>query len=50
MSHFEILFLGELGTCLENLIPTRGVECWKKNHFPQGHMLKFTISKSKAIS
>jgi hypothetical protein len=26
MSLFEILFLGELGMCLQNLIPTRGVE------------------------
>jgi hypothetical protein len=36
------LFLGELGTCLQNLIPTIGVEHWKENHFPQGGMLKFT--------
>jgi hypothetical protein len=26
MSLFTFLFLGELGTCLQNLIPTQGVE------------------------
>jgi hypothetical protein len=36
------LFLSKLGTCPQNLIPTRGVEHWEKNHFPQGGMLKFT--------
>jgi hypothetical protein len=36
------LFLSELGTCPQNLISTRGVEHWEKNHFPQGGMLKFT--------
>jgi hypothetical protein len=36
------LFLSELGTCPQNLIPRRGVEHWEKNHFPQGGMLKFT--------
>jgi hypothetical protein len=36
------LFLSELGTCPQNLIPTRGVEHCKKNHFLQGGMLKFT--------
>ena len=36
------LFLTELGTCPQNLIPTKGVEYWEKNHFPQGGMLKFT--------
>jgi nitrate/TMAO reductase-like tetraheme cytochrome c subunit len=33
---------GGLSTCPQNLIPTRGVEHWEKNHFPQGGMLKFT--------
>jgi hypothetical protein len=36
------LFLSELGTCPQNLIPTRSVEHWEKNHFPQEGMLKFT--------
>jgi hypothetical protein len=36
------LFLSQLGTCPQNLIPTRGVEHWGKNHFLQGGMLKFT--------
>jgi hypothetical protein len=29
-------------TCPQNLIPTRDVEHWEKNHFSQGGMLKFT--------
>jgi hypothetical protein len=36
------LLLSELGTCLQNLISTRGMEHWKKKDFPQGIMLKFT--------
>jgi hypothetical protein len=41
---FDILFmfLGELSICSQNLVPTRGVEHWKKNYFPQGGILKFT--------
>jgi hypothetical protein len=31
-----------LGSCLQNLILTRSVEHWEKNHFLQGGMLKFT--------
>ena len=27
------LFLSELATCLQNLIPTRGVEHWEKKSF-----------------
>jgi hypothetical protein len=42
MSLSIFLFLRELGTCPQNLIPTRGVEHWEKNHYPQGGMLKFT--------
>jgi hypothetical protein len=42
MSLFEFLYVGELGTCPQNLIFTRGVEHWEKNHFPQWDMLKFT--------
>jgi hypothetical protein len=40
----NILFLslGELGICLQNLIPIGGVEHWEKIYFPQGGMLKFT--------
>jgi hypothetical protein len=38
-----LLFLSELGTCPQNLIPTRSVEHWEKNHFPQEGMLKFTF-------
>jgi hypothetical protein len=36
------LFLSELGTCPQNLIPTRGVEHWEKINFPQKGMMKFT--------
>jgi hypothetical protein len=36
------LFLSKLGTCPQNLIPTRGVEHCEKKHFPQGGKLKFT--------
>jgi hypothetical protein len=36
------LFLSELGTCPQNFIPTRGVEHWEQNNFPQGGMLKNT--------
>jgi hypothetical protein len=42
MSLFGMLFLGELGTCIQNLIPAGGVEHGEKIHFPQGGMLKFT--------
>ena len=32
--YFSIFFfLSELGTCVQNLIPTRGVELWEKNSF-----------------
>ena len=39
---FKFLFLGELGTCLPNLIPMRHMEPWGRCHFPQRGMLKFT--------
>jgi hypothetical protein len=39
---FIFLFLGELGTCLEDLILMRDVEPYENGHFPQGGMLKFT--------
>jgi hypothetical protein len=42
MSLFRFLFLGELGTCLQNLMPTRGEELGENHQFPQGGMLKFT--------
>jgi hypothetical protein len=42
MSLFRFLFVGELGTCPQNLVPTWGVEHWVKHQFPQGGMLKFT--------
>jgi hypothetical protein len=42
MCLFGFLFLGELGTCPQNLMPTQGVEPWVKHQFPQGGMLKFT--------
>jgi hypothetical protein len=42
MSLFGMLFLSELGTCVQKLISIRGVEHCAKNHFPQGGMLKFT--------
>jgi hypothetical protein len=35
------LFLSELGTCPQNLIPRRAVEHVEKNHFSQGGVLKF---------
>jgi hypothetical protein len=36
------LLLGELGTCQQNLISMRRMEPWKKCHFAQRGMLKFT--------
>jgi hypothetical protein len=39
---FKLLFLGELGTYQQNLISTRHMESWKKRHFAQRDMLKFT--------
>ena len=42
MSLFGFLFLGELSTCLQNLMLTRGVEPWENHLFLQGGMLKFT--------
>jgi hypothetical protein len=38
MCLFGFLFLSELGTCSQNLMPTQGVE----HQFPQEGMLKFT--------
>jgi hypothetical protein len=49
MSLFKILFLGELGTCPQNLIFTRGVEHCEKNHFPQGGLQKF-ICKGRFLT
>jgi hypothetical protein len=43
---FILLFLVELVTCLQNLIPSRGMEHWEKNYFPQEGMLKFTYKDS----
>jgi hypothetical protein len=37
-----LLFLSELGTCPQNLIPRICVEHVEKIHFPHGGMLKFT--------
>jgi hypothetical protein len=42
MSLFRFLFLGELATCPQNLMPTQSVEPWENHQFPQGGMLKFT--------
>jgi hypothetical protein len=42
MCLFGFLFLIELGTCPQNLMPTQGVEPWENHQFPQGSMLKFT--------
>jgi hypothetical protein len=36
MSLFRFLFLGELGTCPQNFMPTRGVEPWEIHKFSQG--------------
>jgi hypothetical protein len=43
MSLFRFFFLGELGTCPQNLMRTQGVEPWENHQFPQGGMLKFTF-------
>jgi hypothetical protein len=42
LPEFTILFLVELGACLQNFVPTREVEHAEKIYFPQGGMLKFT--------
>jgi hypothetical protein len=42
MCLFGFLFLGELITCPQNLMPVGGVEPWENHQFPQGGMLKFT--------
>jgi hypothetical protein len=42
MSPLGFLFLGELGTCPQNLMLTRGLEPGENHQFPQGGMLKFT--------
>jgi hypothetical protein len=42
MSLFRFLFLGELDTCPQNLMPTQGVESWENHQFPQGGMLRLT--------
>jgi hypothetical protein len=38
---FKFLLLFELGTCVQNIIFTKGVEGCQKNCFPQRGMLKF---------
>jgi hypothetical protein len=45
MSFFGFLFLGELGTCPQNLMHTQDVEPWGNHQFPQGGMLKFTYKR-----
>jgi hypothetical protein len=42
MCLFGFLFLDELGTYPQNLMPTQGVEPWENHQFPEGGMLKFT--------
>jgi hypothetical protein len=42
MSLFGFFFLGELGICPQNLMPTWSVEPWENHQFPQGGTLKFT--------
>jgi hypothetical protein len=42
MCLFGFLFLDELGTYPQNLMPTHGVEPWENHQFPEGGMLKFT--------
>jgi hypothetical protein len=39
LKDFKFLFLG---TCQQNLIPTGHMEPWKKRHFVQRDLLKFT--------
>jgi hypothetical protein len=42
LTDFKFLFLGELGTCPQNLISTGCMEPWQKHHnFAQRGMLKF---------
>jgi hypothetical protein len=38
----KFLFVIELGTCVQNLIFTKGVEGCQKNYFPQRGIQKFT--------
>jgi hypothetical protein len=38
----KFLFIVELGTCVQNLIFTKGVEGCQKNYFPRRGMQKFT--------
>jgi hypothetical protein len=38
----RFLFIVELGTCVKNLIFTKGVEGCQKKYFPQRGMQKFT--------
>ena len=45
MSLFKFLFVGELGTCPQNFMPTLGVEPRENHQFPQGGMLKFQTAK-----
>jgi hypothetical protein len=35
MSLFGFLFLGELGTCPQNLMPTQGIQPSENHQFPQ---------------
>jgi hypothetical protein len=40
----KFLFVVELGTCVQNLIFTKGVEGCQKNYFPRRGMQKFTYN------
>jgi hypothetical protein len=42
MCLFGFLFLGELGTCPQNLMSIQGVEPWENHQFPQAGVLNFT--------
>jgi hypothetical protein len=46
MSLIGFLFLGELGTCPQNLMLTQCVEPWENHQYPQRGMLKFTYKGS----
>jgi hypothetical protein len=45
MCLFGLLFLSELGTCPQNLMPTQGVEPWEDHQFPQGGYAEIHIQR-----
>jgi hypothetical protein len=47
MCLFGFLFLGELGTCPQNLMPTKVVEPWENHQFPQRGILDWKSRRWK---